>query len=147
MISRPKARDQFLFLVLNSKQDWNCRAKHLALTLWWKLTNKISCTQYHHKLIFYSSCHVTRRVLGGGTKEEPGTIRVGGEQLLAITGCLIATTVIQRASRRHLQRYLFIFHWIIQSSIHLRCCRFVNTPIAMSCSHQWYLSSPHGIIH
>ena len=147
MILRPKARNQFLFLVLESKQDCNCCGKILALTLWWKLINKISCTQYHHKLIFYSSCHVPRRVLGGGTKVEPGTIRVGDERLLAISRCLIATTVTQRALRRHYQRYLFLFHWLIQSSIHLRCCRFVNAPRAMSCRHQWYLRFPHGIIH
>ena len=32
MLSRPKARNQFLFLVLKSKQDCNCCAKNLALT-------------------------------------------------------------------------------------------------------------------
>ena len=147
MILRPKARDQFLFLVLKSKQDCSCRAKNVALTLWWQLTNKISCTQYHHKLIFYSSCHVTRRVLGGATKVEPGTIRVGGERLLAITAALIATTVTQRASRCHYRWYLFLFHWIIQSSIHLNCPRFVNTQRTMICRHRWYLSFPHGMIH
>ena len=147
MISRPKARNQFLFLVLKSKQDCSCRAKTLALTLWWQLTNKISCTQYHHKLIFYSSRHIPRRVLGGATKVEPGIIRVGGKRLLAITGALIAMTVTQRTSRCHYRWYIFLFHWIVQSSIHLKCPRFVNTPRAMSCRHQWYLSSPHGIIH
>ena len=168
MISRPKARNQFLFLVLKSKQDCNCRAKYLALTLWWQLTNKISGTQYHHKLIFYSSYHVLRRVLGGATKVEQGTIRVGGERLLVITGALISTTVIQRATSYHYRWYLFLFHLIIQSSIHLSCPRFVNshpglhltllvitnaliaitvTQRAMSCRHQWYLSFPHVIIH
>ena len=147
MISRPKARNQFLFLVLKSKQDYSCRAKNLDLTLWWQLTNKISCTQYHHKLIFYSSCHVPRRVLGGATKVEPGTIRVGGERLLAITGDLIAMTVTKRASIFHYRWYLFLFHWIIQSSIYLRCRRFVNTQRSMSCRHQWYISFSHGIIH
>ena len=127
MILRPKARNQFLFLVHKLKQDCSSRAKNLALTLWWQLTNKISGTQYHHKLIFYSSCHVPRRVLGGATKVEPGTIRVGGEQLLAITGALIATTVTQRALRCHYWWYLFLFHWIIRSSIHLSCPRFVNS--------------------
>ena len=126
MISRPKARDQFLFLVLKLKQEFSSRAKNLALTLWWQLTNKRSGTQYHHKLIFYSSCQVPRRVLGGATKVEPGTIRVGGERLLAITGDLIAMTVTQRASRCHYRWCLFLFHWIIQSSIHLSCPRFVN---------------------
>ena len=127
MILRPKARNQFLFLVHKLKQDSSSCAKTLALTLWWQLTNKISGTQYHHKLIFYSSCHVPRRVLGGVTKVEPVTIRVGGEQLLAITGDLIATTVTQRASRYHYRWYLFLFHWIIWSSIHIRCPQFVNS--------------------
>ena len=80
MISRPKARNQFLFLVHKVKHESSCRAKNLDLTLWWPLTNKISGTQYHYKLILYWSCHVPRRVLGGATKVEPGTIRVGGER-------------------------------------------------------------------
>ena len=147
MILRPKARDQFLFLVLKSKQDYSSRARNLALTLWWQLTNKLSGTQYHHKLIFYSSCHVPRRVLGGATKVEPGKIRVGGERFLAITGALIATNVTQRASICHYRWYLFLFHWIIQSSIHLNCPRFINNQRAMSCRHRWYLRSPHGMIH
>ena len=167
MILRPKARNQFLFLVHKAKQDCIICAKILALTLWWKLTNKIG-TEYYHKLIFYSSCHVLRRVLGGATKVEPGTIKVGGERLLVITGDLIATTVTKRALRCHYRWYLFIFHWIIQSSIHLSCRRFVNshpglhltvlvitnaliaitlTQRAMSCRHRWYLSFPHGMIH
>ena len=129
------------------KQDSSSRAKKLALTLWWQLTNKISGTQYHHKLIFYSSCHVPRRVLGGATKVEPGTIRVGGKRFLAITGGLIATTVTQRASRCHFWWYLFLFHWIIQSPIHLNCPWFVNTQKSMSCRHRWYLSFPRGMIH
>ena len=147
MISRPKARNQFLFLVHKAKQDSSSCAKNLVLALWWPLTNKISGTQYHHKLILYLSCHVPRRVLGGATKVEPGTIRVGGERILAITGALIATTVTQRASRCHYRWCMFLFHWIIQSSIHLRCRRFVNTQRAMSCRHQWYLCFPHEIIH
>ena len=125
MISRPKACAKCLFLVLKSKQDCSSRTKSLALTLWWQLTNKISGTEYHHKLIFYLSFHVPRRVLGGATKVEPGTIRVGGERLLAITGALIARTVTQRAPRCHYRWYLFLFHWIIWSSIHLSCPRFV----------------------
>ena len=127
MISRPKAHNQFLFLVHKSKQDSISPAKNLALTLWWQLTNKISGTQYHQKIIFYLSCHVPRRVLGGATKVEPGTIRVGGEQLLVLTGALIATTVTQRALRCHYRWYMFLFHWIIWSSIHLSCPRFVNS--------------------
>ena len=168
MIPRPKARSQFLFLVHKAKQDSSSRAKNLALTSWWQLTNKISGTQYHHKLIFYSSCHVPRRILGGATKVEPGKIRVGGERLLVITGALIATTVTQRASRCHYRWYMFLFHWIIWSSIHLSCPKFVishpglhltvlmitNALISitltqreMSCCHRWYLRSPHGMIH
>ena len=127
MISRPKARNQFLFPVRKAKHDYSSRAKNLALTFWWPLTNKISSTQYHHKLILYLSCHVPRRVLGGATKVEPGTIRVGGERLLVITGALIGTTVTQKASICHYWWYLFLFHWIIWSSIHLSCPRFVNS--------------------
>ena len=127
MISRPKARNQLLFLVHKAKLDSSSRAKNLALTSWWQFTNKISGTEYHHKLIFYSSCHVPRRVLGGATKVEPGKIRVCGKRLLAITGALIATTVTQRASRFHYWWYLFLFHWIIWSSIHLSCPWFVNS--------------------
>ena len=168
MISRPKARNQFLFLVLKSKQDFSSRTKNLALTLWWQLTNKISGTQYHHKLIFYSLCHVPIRVLGGATKVEPGKIRVGDQRLLVITGALIATNVTQRATRCHYRWYMFLFHWTIRSSIHLSCHRFVNshpglhltvlvitnaliaitlTQRAMSCRHRWYLSFSHGMIH
>ena len=127
MISRPKARNQFLFLVHKAKQDSSSCAKHLALTLWWQLTNKIPGTHYYHKLIFYSSCHIPRRVLGCSTKVELGTIRIGGEILLAITEALIATTVTQRKMRCHYRWYMFLFHWIIQSSIHLRCPRFFNS--------------------
>ena len=168
MILIPKACNQFLFLVHKSKQDCSSSAKNLALTLWWQLTNKISGTQYHHKHIFYSSCHVPIRVLGGATKVEPGKIRVGGERLLEITGALIATTVTQRVSRCHYRWYLFLFHWIIQSSIHLSYPWFVNshpglhitvliitnalieitlTQRSMSCRHRWYLRFPHGMIH
>ena len=125
MISRPKACNQFLFLVHESKLDCSSRAKTLALTLWWQLKNKISGTEYHQELIFYSSRHVPRRVLGGATKLEPGTIRVGGDQILAINWALIATTVTQRASIFHYRWYLFLFHWIIRSSIHLSCPWFV----------------------
>ena len=67
MILRPKSRNQFLFLIRKAKHDYSCRTKHLVLTLWWPLTNKITGTQYHHKLILYSSCQVPRRVLGGAT--------------------------------------------------------------------------------
>ena len=132
------------------------------------IEKKISGTQYYHKLILYLSWHVPRRVLGGATKVEPGTIRVGGKQLLVITGALIATTVTQRATRCHYRWYMFLFHWIIRSSIHLSCPRFVNshpglhltvlvitnsliaiklTQRAMSCRHRWYLCFLHVMIH
>ena len=132
------------------------------------IEKKISGKQCHHKLIFYSPYHVPRRVLGGATKVEPVTIRVGGEWLLVITGALIATTVTQRASICHYRWYLYLFHWIIQSSIHLSCPWFINSHLclhltvhvitnalivitltqrAMSCRHWWYLSFPHGMIH
>ena len=158
MVSRPKARNQFLSLVHKAKQDSSSRAKHLALTLLWPLTNKITGTQYHHKLILYSSFHVPRRVLGGATKVEPGTIRVGGERLFVTTGDLIATAVTQRAKSCNYRWYLFLFHWIIKSAIHLSCPRFVNshpglyitllvitsalisitvTQRAMICHHRW----------
>ena len=61
---------------------------------------KITGTQFHHKLILYSSCHVPR-VLVVATKMEQRIIRVGNEQLLVITGDLIATTVTQRATNFH----------------------------------------------
>ena len=131
MILRPKARNQFYFLVQKSKQDCSSRAKILDLTLWWQLTNKISGTEYDHKLIFYLSCHVPRRVLGGATKVEPGKIRVGGKRPLVINGDLIATPVTQRATICHYRWYLFLFHWIIRSSIHLSCPRFVNSHAAL----------------
>ena len=168
MILRPKARNQFLFLVHKAKLESSSSTKNLALTLWCPLTNKISGTQYHHKLVFHSSWHVPRRVLGGATKVEPWTIRVGGEPLLVITGALIAATVTQRASRCHYRWYMLLFHWIIQSSIHLSCPRCVNshpglhltvlvitnaliaitlTQREMSCRHRWYLSFPQVMIH
>ena len=167
MILGQKARNQFLFLVRKAKHDCSCRANNLALTFWWPLTNKIKGTQYHHKLILYSSCHVPRSVLGGATKLEQGTIRVGGERLLVITGDLIATNFTQRATSCHYRWYLFIFHWIIQSSIHLSCPRFVNsnpglhitllvttsaliaitvTQREMSGHHRWYLCFLHEMI-
>ena len=127
MISRPKARNQFLFLVHKEKHDSSSCAKTLALTLWWPLTNKITSTQYHHKLILYSSFQAPRRVSRGATKVELGTIRVGGERLLVINGALIATHVTQRATICHYRWYLFLFHGIIQSSIHLSCPWFVNS--------------------
>ena len=168
MILRPKACNKFLFLVHKAKHDSSSRAKNLALTLWCPLTNKITGTRYHHKLILYSSCHVPRRVFGGATKVEPETIRVGDKRLLMITGALIATNVTQRAKRCHCRWYLFLLHWIIRSSIHISYPRFVNrhpglhltvlvitnalisitiTQRAMSCSHRWYLCFLHGMIH
>ena len=167
MVLRQKACNHFLFLVRKDKHDCSCRAKNLALTFWCPLTNKITGTQYHHKLIFYSKCNVPRSVLRGATKVEQGKIRVGGEWLLVITGDLIAMTFTQRATSCHYRWYLFLFHWIIQSSIYLSCPRFFNshtglhitllvitsaliaitlTQRAMCCHYQWYLWFLHGMI-
>ena len=167
MVLRQKDRNQFLFLVHKAKHESSSLAKNLALTLWWPLTNKITGTQYHHKLILYSSCHVPRRVLGGATKVEQGTIRVGGKRLLVITGDLVTMAVTQIASRCHYRWYLFLFHWIIKSSIHLRCPRFVTSHPAlhitllvitgtliakketqreMRCHQRWYMCLFHWTI-
>ena len=100
MTLRQKDSDRFLFLVRKIKHDCICCAKKLALPFLWPLTNKITGTQHHHKLVLYSSCHVPR-VLVVSTKVEQGTIRVGNKQLLVITGALIATTVTQRATICH----------------------------------------------
>ena len=113
--------------------------------------------------------HATlRRVLRGATKVEQGKIRVCGKQLLVITGFLITTTVTQRATSCHYRWFMFLFHWIIQSSTHLIYPRFVNsypglhitllvitsawiaitlTQRAMSFHHQWDLCFLHGMIH
>ena len=125
MILRQKACDQFLFVVLKLKHDRSCCAKKLALTFWWP-SGKKTGTQHHHKLILHSSCHASR-VLAVTTKVEQVTIRVGNEQLLMITGALIATTVTQRATSYHYRWCMFLLHWIIQSSIHLSCPRFFNS--------------------
>ena len=167
MISRQKACNQFLFLVHKDKHYCSCCSNNFSLTLWWPLTNKITGTQYHHKLILYSSCHVPRRVLGGATKVEQVTIRVGGERLLLIIGYVIAQTVTQRATSCHYRWYMLLFHWIIQSSIHRCCPRFVNshpglhitllvitsalieitvTQRAMIFHHRWYLCLLHVMI-
>ena len=107
---------------------------------------------------------------GLGRCHKSGTGNIQGRR--QTTPCdnwdLIATTVTQRSTRCHFRLYLFLFHWIIRSSIHLSCHWFVNshpglhltvlvitnslititlTQRAMSCRHQWYLCFPHGIIH
>ena len=79
----------------------------------------------------------------------------------------IATTVTQIATSCPYRWYLFLFHWIIQSSIHLSCPWFFNshpvlhitllvitsaliaitlTQRAMICHHQWYLCFFRGMI-
>ena len=83
--------------------------------------------KYEFVVILYSSWDVPRRILGGVTKVEQGKIRVGGERFLVITRALIETNVTQRSTSFHYQWYMFLFHWIIQSSIHLSCRRFVNS--------------------
>ena len=98
---------------------------------------------------------------------EQGTIRVGNEQFLVITGAFIARTVTQRVKYFHYRWYLFLLHWIIHSSIHLSCPQFVNshtdlhrtllvitgaliasivTKIAMIFHHRWYLCLLHWMI-
>ena len=141
--------------------------KKMALTFWWPSTNKVTGTQHHHKLILNSSCHV-QRVLAVTTKLEQGKIRVGNQQLLMITGAPIARIVTKIETSFYHRWYLFLFHWIIWSSIHLSCPRFVKshpglhltvlvitnssiaitlTQIEMSFRHRRYLSFPHGMIH
>ena len=110
---------------------------------------------------------LTQRVLVVATKLEQGTIRAGNKQLLVITSALIARTVTQRATSCNHRWYMFLLHWIIQSSIHLSCPRFVSSHpdlyrtlleitgalIAravnqreMSCHHRWYLCPPDWMI-
>ena len=133
MILGQQSRNQWLFLVSKLKHDCSCRAKKLAIKFWWTSTNKITGTQYHHKLILYLSCHVPR-LLVVATRVEHGTIRVGNEQLLVITGALIATTVTQRETICHYWWYMFLLHWIIHLSIHLSHPRFVNSHSALQIS-------------
>ena len=130
MILRQKYHNHFLFLVRKLKHDCSCRAKTLALTFWWPSTNKITGTQHHHKLTLNSLCHVSR-VLVVTKKVEQGAIRVGNKRLLVITGALIATTFTQRPNIFYYRLYMFLLHLIIQSSIHLRCSRFVNSHPAL----------------
>ena len=148
------------------KQNCCCCAKKLALTFWWPSKNKITGTQHHRKLILHSSCHV-QRVLVVATKVEHGTIRVGNEWLLVITIDLIARTANKRSASFHHWWYLCLLHWIIKSSIHLICPRFVNshpalhrtlpattsalierevTKRAMRCHQRWYLWLLHWMI-
>ena len=167
MISRPKACNQFLFLVHKVKQYSSSCAKYLALTLWRPLKKKNRHTispQTHIVFIMARS----KKGFGRCHKSGPGKIRVGGEPILVINRALIATTVTQISKSCHHQCYLFIFHWIIQSSIHLSCPRFVNshpvlhltvlvitnaliaitlTQKTMICCHWWYLGFLHGMIN
>ena len=84
--------------------------------------------------------------------------------LLVITGALIARTFTQIEMDFHHLWYLCLLHWMIQSSIHLSCTRFVNinpalhrtlivitgarTAIqrAMICHQQWYLCLLHWMM-
>ena len=166
MILRQKAPNQFLFLVRTLKHDCSCRAKKLAPTFWWPSKNKIIGTQFHHKLILYSSWHIPR-VLIVTTKIEQGTIRVSNEEILMITGALITTTVTQRSKSCYYRWYMFLLHWIILSSIHISYLLFVNshpylhitllkitsalissivTQIELIFRHRWYLCLVHWII-
>ena len=153
-------------MVLKLKHDCSCCAKTLDLIFLWPSTNKITGTQHHHKLILHSSCHV-QRVLVVAAKVEQGTIRVGNERLLVITGALITRTVTQRATSCHHRWYLCLLHRIIQSSIHLSCPWLVNshpdlqrtllgitgaliamtlTQKTMICNHCWYLCLLHWMV-
>ena len=119
-------RNLIFFWHWNSKTTAVVRAKKLTIAFVWPSTNKITDTQNHHKLILHSSYQV-QRVLVVATKVEQATIRVGKKRLLVITGALIARTVTQGAMRCHQRWYLCLLHWIIQSSIHLRCPWLVNS--------------------
>ena len=153
-------------MVMKIKNDCSCRAKMLAPTFWCPSTNKITGTQHHHKPILPSSCHI-QRVLIIATEVEHGKIRVVNEQLLMITGYPIETKFTLRATSCHHQWYLFLLHWIIQSSIHLIFPLLVNshpylhitrlmitsalserivTERKMSCHHWWYLYLIHWMI-
>ena len=141
------------------KHNYICPAKELDLTFCWPLTNKITGTQHHHKLIWYSSCHV-QQILVVATKVEHGKISVGNEWLLVITGALITNTVTKIATSCYQLLYLFLPNWIIQSSIHFSCPWLVNshptlhrtflvitgaliartvTQRSTICHHWWYL--------
>ena len=130
------------------------------------INNKKTGTQHHHKIILHLSCHI-QRVLSVATKVEQGTIRVGYERLLVITGALIARTVTERATSCHHWWYMCLLHWIIHSSIHLSFPRFfkshpalhrtllvitdafiesIVTQIAMGFHHRWYLWFLHWMI-
>ena len=125
IILQQKARNLFYSWYWNSNTTAVVAKKMMNLNFWWPSTNKITGTQHHHKLIFNSLCHI-QWVLVVATKLWQGTIRVGNEWLLVITGALIARTVTQRATSCNQRWYLWLFHWIIQSWIHLICPRFFN---------------------
>ena len=93
------------------KHDCIFRSKTLSLTLCWPSTNKIACTQHQHKIILCSSCHVQRVLVVA---------------ILVITGALISRKVTQRSMIFHHWWYLCLFHWMVQSLIHLSCHRFFN---------------------
>ena len=107
------------------------------------------------------------KIIGSCHKSVTEKIRGGNERLLVITGALIASKITQRAISFCHRWYLFLPHWIIQSSIHLSCPWFVNshpdlhwtllvitgasiertvTQRTMSCHHQWYLCLLHWMI-
>ena len=130
------------------------------------INNKKTGIQHHQKLILHSSCHV-QRALAVATKVEQGTLRIGNEWLLMITGDPFAKLVSQKETIFHHQWYMFLLHWTIKSSNHPICPRLVNshpdihrsllvitcaliarkeTKRAMSCHHQWYLCILHWMI-
>ena len=168
MISRPKSRNQFLFLVHKAKHDSSISAKNLALTLWWPFPKKITGTQYHHKLLLYSSWHVPRRVLGGATKVEPGTIRVEGRTTPRDNRGSNRNDCHSKSNGRSLPGIsvsLPLNNSVINpphlSSVCQQSSRsspnsphekksliaITLTQRAMSCCHWWNLCFLHGVIH
>ena len=55
--------------------------------------------------------------------------------LPVITGASIARRVTQRAMICHHRWYMWLLHWMIQSLIHLRCPRFVNSYRSLHITH------------
>ena len=105
---------------------------------------------------------IVPRPKGIGSRHKSGTGKNQGRQrtTLVITGALTVGALAQRATSCNHRWYLFLLHWIIQSSIHLSCPRFINshpdlhrtllvitgalitrtvTQRAMIFHHRWYL--------
>ena len=126
MILRQKYRNQFLFLVPKLKQDCSCSAKKAVYHLFMAIDKQ---TDRHTKPPQTYIAFFMPRFKGIGSchKSGTGTIRVGNEQILVITGALIARTVTQRETSCHYRWYMFLLYWIIQSSVHISCSWFFNS--------------------